>query len=94
MDGEQIRWQFENVLLDDCYHVPLELGGGHSMTRNGEAVRALQIEGEGWSVIDSKRSGHTAKLAVDWRSYTARTNETCSYGSAFDTFSLQAEKQD
>ena len=94
MSGNQVCLRFENVLLDeDCYSVTLALGGVRSVTRNSEAVDALRPEGEGSSVIDFERSGNSAVLAVDWRSYTARTNETCSYRFAFDSFDLQAEKQ-
>ena len=52
------------------------------------------MEGEYANVIDFSRSGHTATLVVDWRSFAPRKNETCSYNLEFDTFDLRAKKQE
>jgi hypothetical protein len=52
------------------------------------------MEGEYANVLGLSWSGHTAALAVYWRSFAPRKNEFCSYDFDFDTFELQAEKQE
>jgi len=95
MDGNQVRLRIENVWVDDdnCYNVMIELGGVHEVTRNYKTIDNLRMEGEYANIIDLSRSGHTATLVVEWRSFAPRKNETCSYKLSFETFALRTEKQ-
>ena len=96
MDGDHINVRFEDVWVDDdnCYKVAVDLRGVRKVIRNHEVVRSLGMEGEFAGVIAFRRSDHTAALAVDWCSFAPRKDEFCSYEFDFDTFGLQAEKQE
>jgi len=52
------------------------------------------MEEEYADVPDFIRSDHTAKLLVDWCSFSPRKTEFCFYEFDFDTFELSAEKQE
>ncbi|MDR3472204.1 MAG: hypothetical protein P4M09_11000 [Devosia sp.] len=96
MVGNHIHLRFENVWVDDdnCYKVLADLHGVRKVNRNDEVVHSLGMEGEYAGVIDFERSGHTAALAVDWRSFSPPRDDFCSYEFDFDTFEMQAEKQE
>ena len=95
-EDNRLRLTFENVWVDDdnCYRVTITLGGVHKVTRNHQVVRSLGMEGKYAHVLEFSRSGHTAALAVYWCSFAPRKDEFCSYEFDFDTFGLQAEKQE
>jgi len=59
------------------------------VTRDGELVSTLRLEGEESSIIQFERSGNLTTFVMDWRDYTARTDVTRAYSFTFDAFSLR-----
>jgi hypothetical protein len=96
MDGDHINLKFENVWLDDdnCYKVAINLGGVRKATCDHKVVNSLRMETDDGGVIAFRRSGNIADLVVTWTAYAPRTDETHSYAFDFDSFELQAEKQE
>jgi len=84
--------QIDDILIDidsdDSYSVTIEMTV-QSVTRDGELVSTLRLEGEESNIIQFERSGNLTTFVMDWRDYTARTNVTRAYSFIFDTFSLR-----
>jgi hypothetical protein len=96
MDGSHIHLRFEDVWVDDdnCYNIVVDLRGVCKVVCNHELVHSLSMEGEYAHVLEFSRFGQTAALLVYWRSFAPNKDEFCSYEFDFDTFELQAEKQE
>ena len=86
----------DNVFVDlECkerYNVVMHMTV-QKVTKDDEVVDTLKLEGDGSSIIQFERSGNSATLVVDWIYYKERKTETRAYEFIFDTFNLQATRQ-
>jgi hypothetical protein len=109
MKGDHVHLEFEDVWLQDedaivpvgalygkgtYYGVTVDLRGVRGVTRNDETVSQLSMESEVGEVLTFERSGQTAKLVMEWVSFTPQAREICVYTFSFEIFELHVERQE
>ena len=92
-----VRLEFEYYLdwgeHEGWYWVTVSLGGVDRITRMGEAVAAIAMEGENGGVLQFSHRDGVAELLLEWRLVGPSRQNFCSYEMRYSTFAITAERQ-